>query len=369
MRIPFSSLRYKNVDPQTWGIMLYRNYPRDRHYQFFSATLPRGGNCFVCHANTLDGPRAAAGRRPPRRRAVRRAPAQSARPRGDGPASPLVDDAVQAARRRRREVHAERRQRRSTSPSSPTSRRSSPTRRRSRRTSASRCSSRRSGRSSSKASICSQTPIQAVYTRTITAPSWGGRITGKDGGVRYTALVAEDAGGGSVVLPGPNGSSLAPQDFASTVFVGRAKRDIGRSFVGVLVTDREGRDGDGAQPRRRSRFSVAAVGQPTSITGQWLVSDTRTPNRPDLAAEWTGQSLTRHAGQLQWSHNTTHLDCVRARTRTSATASAPTPGSCRRSGYREAYGERRLDVPADGLRVAAAHVRERRSSGRIAPAR
>src|SRR5207247_3651950 len=37
MRIPFSSLRYKNVDPQTWGIVLYRNFPRDRHYQFFSA--------------------------------------------------------------------------------------------------------------------------------------------------------------------------------------------------------------------------------------------------------------------------------------------------------------------------------------------
>ena len=28
------------------------------------------------------------------------------------------------------------------------------------------------------------------------------------------------------------------------------------------------------------------------VTGQWLFSDTRTPNRPDLAAEWTGQSLT-----------------------------------------------------------------------------
>ena len=48
MRIPFSSLRYQNGDPQTWGILLYRNYPRDRHYQFFSAKLPRGGNCFIC---------------------------------------------------------------------------------------------------------------------------------------------------------------------------------------------------------------------------------------------------------------------------------------------------------------------------------
>src|SRR5436190_14112834 len=55
MRIPFTSLRYKNGDPQTWAIMMYRNYPRDRNYQFFSAKVPRGYNCFVCHANTLEG--------------------------------------------------------------------------------------------------------------------------------------------------------------------------------------------------------------------------------------------------------------------------------------------------------------------------
>src|SRR3954451_20849550 len=55
MRIPFSSLRYKNSDPQTWAILLYRNYPRDRNYQFLSARMPRGFNCFVCHANTLEG--------------------------------------------------------------------------------------------------------------------------------------------------------------------------------------------------------------------------------------------------------------------------------------------------------------------------
>jgi len=55
MRIPFSSLRYRHVDPQTWRILLYRNYPRDRHYQFYSARLPRNGNCFVCRANVLSG--------------------------------------------------------------------------------------------------------------------------------------------------------------------------------------------------------------------------------------------------------------------------------------------------------------------------
>ncbi|MEO8682106.1 MAG: carbohydrate binding family 9 domain-containing protein, partial [Vicinamibacterales bacterium] len=55
MRIPFTSLRYKTGDPQTWAVLMYRNYPRDRNYQFLSAKVPRGFNCFVCHANTLEG--------------------------------------------------------------------------------------------------------------------------------------------------------------------------------------------------------------------------------------------------------------------------------------------------------------------------
>ena len=112
---------------------------------------------------------------------------------------------------------------------------------------------------------------------------------------RYTALVAEDDGGGSVVLPGARGSSFASQDFASTVFVARAKRDIGRSFIGMLVTDREGRESASYNRVIGPDFQWRPNAT-EAITGQWLVSDTRTPNRPDLAQQWTGQSMTSHAG-------------------------------------------------------------------------
>jgi hypothetical protein len=44
------------------------------------------------------------------------------------------------------------------------------------------------------------------------------------------------------------------------------------------------------------------------VTGQWLYSDTKTPDRPDLAAEWTGQTLTGQDSTAQWTHQTTHLD-------------------------------------------------------------
>jgi hypothetical protein len=109
------------------------------------------------------------------------------------------------------------------------------------------------------------------------------------------------------VLPGARGSSFASQDFASTVFVARAKRDLGRSFVGALVTDREGRESASYNRVLGPDFQWRPNGT-EAITGQWLVSDTRTPNRPDLTHEWTGQSLTSHAGQVQWTHTTTRLD-------------------------------------------------------------
>jgi hypothetical protein len=153
-----------------------------------------------------------------------------------------------------------------------------------------------------------QTPIQAVYTRTITDPTWGTRLTGKEGNLRYTALVARDGGGGLVILPGSNGSSTAPQDFASTVAIGRVKRQIGRSFVGAVVTDREiTSDGGGssrlAGPDFEWRPSHADV-----LTGQLLFSDTRTPNQPDLAGAWDGRRQTGTALQSYFTHNTRHFD-------------------------------------------------------------
>src|SRR3954470_8696487 len=304
MRIPFTSLRYQNGDPQTWAILMYRNYPRENHYQFFSAKLPRGYNCLICHANTLEGLQ-----RLPGGGHLVAAPYVSSTSSSAPTAalgSPLVSDPM----RQHAGVDVK------MTPNSDTAVDLT-------------IKPDFSQVESDVAQICAnerfalfvpekrsfflegvdllQTPIQAVYTRTVTAPSWGGRITGKEAGVRYTALVAEDDGGGSVVLPGAHGSSFASQDFASTVFVARAKRDLGRSFVGALVTDREVRESASYNRVLGPDFQWRPNGT-EAITGQWLVSDTRTPNRPDLTHEWTGQSLTSHAGQVQWTHTTTRLD-------------------------------------------------------------
>ncbi|HJT17935.1 MAG TPA: DUF5916 domain-containing protein, partial [Thermoanaerobaculia bacterium] len=55
MRIPFSTLRYSNADPQTWGIVFFRNWNRDFRYQIASNPAPRESNCFICHALKIDG--------------------------------------------------------------------------------------------------------------------------------------------------------------------------------------------------------------------------------------------------------------------------------------------------------------------------
>lgn len=305
MRIPFSTLRYKNIDPQTWGIMLFRNYPRTYRYQIFSTRLPRGGNCLVCRANQLTGlEHLPAGGHMVAAPYVSGSGGDHAE--NDTAGEPLVHDSPRAhigldvkytpnadnaldltIRPDFSQVEAD--------------------------TAQISANERFALFYPEKRTFflegvdLFQTPFQAVYTRTITDPDWGGRVTGKEAGLRYTALVARDAGGGTVIIPGANGSTTADQDFASTVFVGRVKREMGLSFVGALLADREATDGGSHNrvfgPDFQWRPAASDV-----VTGQWLISETRTPNRPDLADAWTGQDLSGRAFQTYWNHSTRHLD-------------------------------------------------------------
>jgi hypothetical protein len=305
MRIPFSSLRYHNGDPQKWGIILFRNYPRLFRHQITSVTFPRGSNCTVCRESALTGleglpggghvvaaPYASASQRAQPRDDVLGAPLVNGRMKGrlgvDVKYTPNPTTALDATIRPDfSQIESD--------------------------TAQISANERFALFFPEKRPFFLEgvdlfnTPIQAVYTRTITDPTWGARLTGKAAGIRYTALVAQDAGGGSVILPGSNGSSTAPQDFTSDVFVGRIKRDFGRSFVGALVTDREMRDGTAHNrvigPDAEWRPSPANV-----VKAEALFSETRTPNLPDVASEWNGRQLNGYALQTSWAHNTRHLD-------------------------------------------------------------
>jgi hypothetical protein len=303
MRIPFSTLRYPKTDPVTWGVVLYRNYPRQYRTQIFTMRLPRGGNCFVCRFNTMTGLSAL-----PSGGHVVIAPyvntSEMASPR-DGLGTPLVSGHLRG--------HVGGDLKWIPSASAAVDATINPD---------------FSQIESDVAQIGSNerfalffpekrpfflegselllSPIQAVYTRTITSPRWGVRGTGKWGNTAYTALLVEDRGGGSVILPGPNESDLADQEFRSYVAVGRLRRDVGRSVVSLLATDREIRGG-GYNRVLGPDFQWRPSTRDT-VTGQVLFSRTETPDRPDLADEWTGQSLKGHGLDLWYSHQTPTVD-------------------------------------------------------------
>lgn len=303
IRIPFSSLRYSEAEHPTWGLMLYRNHPRDRRFQYFTAKLPRDVNCFICNCSKISGFESL-----PRGSHWVAAPfvtgSQSAEPRGDlGSHLETGDVDTEVGIDVKWNPNADTAIDLTVNPDF-------------------------SQIESDTAQISSNerfalffpekrpfflegvdlfsTPIQAVYTRSITSPKYGGRATGRFGGTSYTALIADDRGGGLVILPGPTDSSFADQEFESQVGVFRLKHDLGSSFVSFLATGREIEGGGhnwvfGPDFQWRPRPS-------DSITGQVLWSDTRTPNRPDEAEEWDGRALSDLGALVYWSHSTEHPD-------------------------------------------------------------
>ncbi|MEO8383447.1 MAG: DUF5916 domain-containing protein [Acidobacteriota bacterium] len=303
-RIPFSSLRYDGANPEMWGLMLYRNYPRDRRYQMFTDKLPRDVNCFVCNwgrvsglhdlptgdhmvlapyvtANELGEPRDGLGSEFVNRPVGAEAGL-------DFKWSPTADMAVDAT------INPDFSQIESDVAVISTNERFAifiPEKR----------------PFFLEGIELFSTPIQAVYTRTITAPRWGGRTTGKRGAYAYTLLIAQDRGGGDVILPSAFGSDFAQQDFSSIAAIARVRRDLGKqSFISFLTTTREAEGG--AHNRVFGPDFQWRINDGNTITGQLLYSMTETPDRPDLAGEWNGQKLAGHAAHFWYQYSSAKAD-------------------------------------------------------------
>ena len=301
VRIPFSSLRYGNQDPQSWGILVWRNYPREFRYAFHSSPIPRGSNCLICRMRTITGltglPSAghfvaapyvtgkAEGRPedPSDPRSSFSYPPARGNAGGDVKWTPDPDKVVDAT------INPDFSQIESDVAQISVNERFAlfyPEKR----------------PFFLEGVDLFQSPIQAVYTRTITSPRWGARLTGKDGGTAYTLLVSEDRGGGLVILPGPQSSGAAPQDFRSFAAIGRVRRDIGTSFAGLLATDRE--ISGGGHNRVIGPDFQWRPSDGDQVTGQFLFSQTQTPNLPQLASEWDGRAFSGGALDVNWNHQT-----------------------------------------------------------------
>ena len=304
-RIPMSTLRYPKTDPQTWGILIWRNYPRDFRYAIYSAPIERGSNCFICHTHELTDITQL-----PTSRHLVIAPhvtgtVQQERQDPNDPYSPFNNNSSDAtvgvdakwnpttASAIDGTINPDFSQVEADVPQIAINQRFAlffPEKR---------------PFFLERADLFNS-PVQVVYTRTITDPKWGIRATGKMAETTYTFLSTRDEGGGLVIIPGPTFSLFAPQDFKSTVTLGRLRRDLGLSFGSFMFTDREISGGGFNRvlgPDGQWRPTVA-----DTVTGQFLYSSTENPYQPDIFPIFTGQKFNSYAANLSWNHQVTKYD-------------------------------------------------------------
>jgi hypothetical protein len=83
---------------------------------------------------------------------------------------------------------------------------------------------------------------RVIYTRMMRDPTWGLKLTGKEGTHTIGAYAVRDEIT-NLVFPGSQGSRSTSLNEANTSSVFRYKKDFGRRYtVGLLATDREGKD-------------------------------------------------------------------------------------------------------------------------------
>jgi len=145
------------------------------------------------------------------------------------------------------------------------------------------------------------TPMQAVYSRTVADPSWGAKVTGKQGRNVVGVFAAEDART-NLLLPGSQGSGFDVIEAPSTDAVVRYRFDLGKnSTIGALVTSR---DGEEYSNRVEGVDTLLRPSPSDSLRFQYLASQTRYPDALALA---DGQPLGEfgdRAFKMTYDHNT-----------------------------------------------------------------
>ncbi|HEY0139576.1 MAG TPA: DUF5916 domain-containing protein [Thermoanaerobaculia bacterium] len=293
LRIPLSSLRYPASSPQTWGVILMRNYPRDHRYVMAQTRIPKNGGCFVCNAERFEGltalPAGSHMRLTPYSTASLKQQSAGTRigaltPRRFGsdlgldlkwsPSTALTIDGT---------INPDFSQIESDIPESTVGSRV-----------ALQLEEKRPFFLESVDLL--DTPIWAVQTRSITSPSWGVRATGQSGSSAYTLLMAEDRGGATMILPSPTGSTTVRQDFRSRVAIGRLRHTFGDSFAGALVSTREIEGG--GHNRLFGPDFFWKLNDRDKFSGQLLLSDTENPDRPELHPRFDGRSDSGRASRF-----------------------------------------------------------------------
>jgi hypothetical protein len=294
LRIPFEELRYASRTPVNWHVLVRRNYPREERRAMAAPEIPSGAPCFMCLAAPMLPP-------------------------GDLPALQSLQVVPQAIALGSHDddgwdadlepsVDAKWR----VSPSTVFDAALNPD--------FSQVDLDTPQLSSNRQFAVSfpekrpfflegidifDSPLTAIYTRSITDPAWGVRGTHR-GGWDGVLLATMDDGGGYVVLPGSHAAEFRAQDFDSHATIGRFRRPAGAITLGALLTDRRTDSGFNTVvgPDLSWRLSPG-----TRINAQWLASRTRGGDgQPGDAQTVDGDAFdvdllhesTRWRATLQW---------------------------------------------------------------------
>lgn len=147
------------------------------------------------------------------------------------------------------------------------------------------------------------TPIAAVFTRSIVDPSWGAKLTGKEGRSAFGAFVARDEVS-TMTFSGYEASGFTSIDRPLTSAVGRYRVDVaGTSAIGLLVASR---DGGEYSNHVGGVDGLVRIGRSNSVRFQVLGSRTDYPD--DIAArfEQPADAFGGYAYSLQVNRNTRH---------------------------------------------------------------
>jgi hypothetical protein len=143
------------------------------------------------------------------------------------------------------------------------------------------------------------TPLQAVFTRTVAEPDFGLKVNAKEGKDAYGLFLAQD-NVNNLLLPGNQGSLTRQlqEEVRSGVF--RYRRDLGeRSTLGVLYTDREA---DDYHNRVAGLDGFLRFTPSDTVRVQYLRSDTQYPRAFALALGQDTDSFSGNGLSAQYDH-------------------------------------------------------------------
>jgi hypothetical protein len=231
MRIPFATLRYSDPPSENWSILVVRGIARDQVYRFVNARVPRNQNCFMCYAQTLGGMKEL-----PAGRELTVTPQLTLRRATDitnGADSRKTDfvAGVDVKFRPRPDMVFDA----TINPDFSQVELDTP-----------------QLAANAQFALFFQekrpfflegadilaSPFSAIYTRSITDPAWGARLTQRNDGNDFIFLTTRDDGKGLILLPNALNTNVAVQDSKSQATIGRFRVNRGNWTFAGLVSDR-----------------------------------------------------------------------------------------------------------------------------------